>query len=215
MIKIFSYSPDDLPFRANTYVIGKVGAKCLLVDLSSETGEVYDYVKSHYDAVEGILLTHAHYDHIRGLTAFLKHYKKPIPVFLHPADRPLLNDPSQNGSRLQGDSVSVPVSTVDIEDGETLPFKDFNVQVLHTPFHTEGSVCYYMPDENALFTGDSLFAGGIGRTDLPTGNEEEVENSLRKLRNLRDTLVVFPGHGPIAHLGDEKKDNPYFRAALQ
>ena len=213
MVKIFNFDKNPTEFSANTYIIGKIGEGCIVVDLGSTDDGIYNYIDSHYEKVEAILLTHAHYDHIRGLTKFLKHYKNKydIPVYLSDEDVPLLTNPSINSSSMTHENVQVNVSTIGVTDGEELTIKKFHIRVIHTPFHTEGSVCYLFEDDNALFTGDTLFKGSIGRTDLPTSNPDEVKDSLNKILKLNDTLVVYPGHGPISRLETEKKENPFLK----
>ncbi len=210
MVKAFLNPDGEKDFSANTYVLGKIGGSCLIIDLGMQSDELFAYVKKHYEKCSGILLTHAHFDHIRGVSAFLKRFPgKSIPVYLHPNDKALIDDPEQNASIMTGEKVRGNFVTLDIEDGETLDIKDFHIQVIHTPFHTKGSVCYLSNDDNALFTGDTLFKNSIGRSDLVVSEPEKIEPSLRKLLSLRDTLVVYPGHGPLSNLGAEKKNNPF------
>lgn len=212
MVKVFRFDGDTREFSANTYVIGKIGHNCIVVDLGTTSDDVYDYVSSQYEGVAAILLTHAHYDHIRGVSSFLKKLKKPAPVFLSPADIELLSHPELNCSKRNGENVTGSFQVVTFRDQEFLPINNIRVQVIATPFHTRGSVCYLFPDENALFTGDTLFAGSIGKVETPTGNPMQVNSSLGKLQGLSDTLVVYPGHGAITRLGTEKETNPFMIA---
>lgn len=210
MVKAFINREDDKELSANTYVLGKIGGSCLIIDLGTRDAKLLSYVRQHYEKCVAILLTHGHYDHIRAVNSFLKNFPgQDIPVFLHPEDKELIDNPDLNASHLTGERVRGNFMTVDIEDGEILPIKDFHIQVIHTPFHTKGSVCYLSPDDNALFTGDTLFRGSIGRADLLTSTPETIAPSLKKLLQLKETLVVYPGHGPLSNLGTEKKTNPY------
>ena len=209
MVKIFNFERNTKEFSANTYVVGKIGNSCLVVDLGSTDDEVYDYIDTHYSKVAGILLTHAHFDHIRGIPALLKHFKDNIPIYLNSADWPLLSDSSLNSCALTGEKVKININPIDIKDGEELSISNYKVKVIATPFHTEGSVCYLFSDDNAIFTGDTLFKGAIGRIDQPTSAPNKVDSSLRKLLTLRKTLVVYPGHGPITRLDNEEKTNPF------
>jgi hydroxyacylglutathione hydrolase len=208
MVKVFNFEDNPNEFSANTYIIGKIGASCLVVDIGSTKDEVLEYISSHYESVAGILLTHGHFDHIRGLTKFLRNFKN-TPVYLASEDAPLLDNPGINSSNLTGEKVSVNAETIAVEDNETIRLKDFRFKVIKTPFHTMGSVCYLFEDDNALFTGDTLFKGSVGRTDLETSDPSLVEESLRKIYSLDDNLVVYPGHGPITRLEIEKNTNPY------
>lgn len=208
MVKTFLCDETKHEFSANTYIIGKINSSCLVIDIGMRDEAIYDYIDSHYTRCLGVLLTHGHFDHIRGLPAFLKHYKD-TPVYLHPEDAHLLYDSTANASYLTGESVSMNLQTIDVKDGETLHIKETNIRVIHTPFHTKGSVCYLFEDDNALFTGDTLFKNGIGRFDLETSDATQIMPSLKKLAGLKDTLVVYPGHGSYTRLGEEKKTNPY------
>ncbi len=212
MVKVFQYDENQKEFSSNTYVIGKIGGTCLIIDLGSTSDEVYSYIESHYEKVEAVLLTHAHFDHIRGIPNFLKHYKnKSIPVYLAQEDKLLLTSPEMNSSNLTGEKVAIKVDTIPVEDGEVLPFKTGKVKVIKTPFHTEGSVCYLMDDDNCIFTGDTLFKGAIGRYDCATSDPDKIASSLGKLKELRDWLVVYPGHGPKTNIITEKNSNPYLK----
>ena len=213
MGKIFNFDDHPTQFSANTYVIGKIGGGCIVVDIGSTDEAIYDYIDSHYERVVAVLLTHAHFDHIRGLTKLLKHYRNryEIPVYLAEEDVPLLKDPKINSSAMMRESVQVNAETIPVKDGEILKWKDFRVRVIKTPFHTEGSVCYYFEDDNALFTGDTLFKGSIRRTDMATSDPEKVQPSLSKLNALSDWLVIYPGHGPISRIETEKRENPFFQ----
>ncbi|MFA6861946.1 MAG: MBL fold metallo-hydrolase [Bacilli bacterium] len=209
MVKVFNFEHSIKEFSANTYVVGKIGNSCLVIDLGSTDTAIYDYIETHYSSCAGILLTHAHFDHIRGLPTFLKHFHTDIPVYLNSADWPLLTDPNLNSGFLTGEKVKANINPIDIKDNQELSLSNYKVKVIATPFHTMGSVCYLFDDDNALFTGDSLFKGGIGRTDMPTSDPNAVNESLRKLLKLRDTLVVYPGHGSLTRLGEEKKTNSF------
>lgn len=212
MVKIFNFENDAKEFSSNTYVIGKISHDCIVIDLGSTSDVIYDYVSSHYEKVAAILLTHAHFDHIRGLTNFLKHYKNKydIPVYLASDDKELLNNPDLNASKVNGEIVQINTPVIELNQEKTINIKEFTIKVFYTPFHTEGSVCYLFEDDNALFTGDTLFAGSIGRSDLMTSDSNKIKSSLLKLYNLNNNLVVYPGHGPITRLEKEKKTNPFF-----
>jgi hydroxyacylglutathione hydrolase len=211
MVKVFRFD-EEKEFSANTYVLGKVGGNCLVIDLGSTSPSVYKYIDTHYERCVGILLTHGHFDHIRGIAAFQKHFHDwDIPVYLNEKDIPLLSDPRLNSSDLMGDNVRTKIDTIAVQDGEELVIHDFHIKVIATPFHTDGSVCYLLNDDNALFTGDTLFKGSIGRTDLPTSHPELVPSSLKKIAALKDTLVLYPGHGDLTRLSIEKATNPFLK----
>jgi hydroxyacylglutathione hydrolase len=207
MIKAFIPKDDEDELIANTFVLGKSDQGCLVIDLGDESDKIVTYVKSQYKKCMGILLTHAHFDHIRGLTHFLSKFDYPIPVYIHADDYLMLMDPKLNG--VSGEGVEINVDPKLVKDEEILTFDDTKIKVIHTPFHTAGSVCYLSEEDNALFTGDTLFKGSVGRDDFKGSEPEKMSSSLKKLIGLSDMLVCYPGHGEITNLGQEKKTNPF------
>lgn len=209
MIKAFIPQNDTEELIANTYVLGIDDKSCVIVDLGNPTDRVYDYVSANFKKVSAILLTHGHYDHVRGVDRFLSHYNEKIPVYLGEDDYMMLEDPSLSLASMEHGSVSFDPTL--LKDGMTLRFKDTEIKVIATPFHTMGSVCYLDEEDNALFTGDTLFMNSVGRTDLLGGDESYMIPSLSKLKALNDMLVVYPGHGKITNLRNEKANNPFLK----
>lgn len=162
---------------------------------------------------EWILLTHGHLDHIGGV-AWLKS-QTGLPVLVHQDDAPMLTDPRLNGSALFGSPLVAPAPDRLLAEGEELAVGDLRLRVLHTPGHTPGGVCFYQaPDAEGkaghLIAGDTLFAGSVGRTDLPGGSHSQLIRSIReKLLPLPAETMVYPGHGPTTTIGDEKEYNPF------
>ena len=208
----------------NCHVYGSEGEPCLIFDFPDAA--VLSYVKRHHLGVAAIFLTHGHYDHISGLNDLPDDFKAPI-VF-HPGDEDFLTDSRLNGSRLLFDKEFVLTKdglafyrcededeilpdrrqVVD-ESGEKHSVGGTLVRVIHTPYHTPGSVCYYLPEQGILFSGDSLFRFSVGRSDLPRGNSRQMEASLRKLLKLPEDTVVYTGHGAKTTLREEFRFNPY------
>ncbi len=211
MIKTFRFDTDRQEFSANTYVVGEKGGRCVVIDLGSTQDRVIEFIKENFTSCSGILLTHGHYDHIRGIRKFLNTFS--CTVFVHQDDQELLEDPKLNLTHFQPeeDDISLNLSNIYLcDDEDEIDFKNgYIFKVISTPFHTNGSVCFLCEKENALFSGDTLFKGSIGRTDLPKGNERLVVSSLSKLLGLKDDLKIYPGHGDETTLKKEKETNPY------
>ena len=152
-----------------------------------------------------VLLTHAHFDHIGGVPGLQKAFPG-LPVYVHPKDQPVLTHPM---NQLPPDYPAIGLPK-NLADATTL--SERGVRVIETPGHTPGGVCYYFPDEALLLSGDTLFAGSIGRTDLPGGDLPTLAESLKKLANLPGDTLVVPGHGPHTTIAAEKRVNPFLRA---
>ena len=214
MVKTFRFDNDTKEFSANTYVIGEKGGPCIVIDLGSTQTRVISYIKENHTSCLGILLTHGHFDHIRGLNNFVKEFN--CTVFIDFNDKDFLIDSKLNGSKYSEENQVIVKTTniYELDDEDEIKFGNgYLFKVIETPFHTNGSVCYLCEKENALFSGDTLFKGSIGRTDLPTGSERLVNSSLKKLLNLNPKLVVYPGHGETTTLEKEISSNPYLVSA--
>ena len=193
--------------------VGELGTNCYLledeatnsaaiVDPGGEGDRVLAQVQADGMEVKLILLTHAHFDHTGGVAALHKALPD-VPVYLHPADAALL-----------GTNVfpAIGVPTVPYDEGDTLKLGSLTISVLHTPGHTPGGVCLKV--EDALFTGDTLFQGSMGRTDLTGGSYEEIMASLKRLGELPGDYQVLPGHMDATTLEAERAGNYYLRQAM-
>ena len=200
------------PIQTNCYfVINRNTKELLVVDPGASGSRLADFVREKGYKPVAILLTHGHFDHTDGIADFLSAFAgQKIPVYAHTDERRTLEDPEYNLSASMGFRGELYHADYFAEDGEELKLAGFVIRVLHTPGHTPGGCCYYFPEEEALFSGDSLFAGSIGRTDFPGGSVTQLVNSVReKCLTLPEDTKVFPGHEGLSTIGDEKRYNMF------
>ncbi len=197
------------PLQENSYVVGDPETRdAAIVDPGDEPEAIEALVQAHGLVPRFVINTHAHIDHA-GAVAALK-AKFGIPFFLHPGERMWLE-----GLPTQAEMFGLPtppVPTVDrwLADGDELALGSRKLRVIHTPGHTPGGVSLFFPEDRVLLTGDTLFAGSVGRTDFPGGSWEELEAAIvGKLFPLGDDVVFHSGHGPASILGDERRSNPF------
>lgn len=200
---------------ANTYfVIGK-NNYTLIID-PTDSVSIQNQIKLDHLTPIAILLTHGHFDHTVALNELTEAYS--IPVYIHASDAEMLDDPIKNGLHLfypDASFVRFNGQLITLRDDDELSFEGFesSIMAIHTPGHTKGSACYLFNDpvgRQTLFSGDVLFEGSIGRTDLYGGSAAEMQASLHELSKLPNDIVVYPGHGPSTDIGSEKRGNPYF-----
>lgn len=199
-------------------VLGMVSTNTWLLK-NKETGEMIiidpadraDAIERKVQLMEGkpvaVLLTHGHFDHMMAADDLRDRYG--IPVYAFAGERQLLTDPRAN---LSGSWADPYVLLADewVLDGTELSLAGFQIKVMHTPGHTSGSCCYYLSDEEVLFSGDTLFAGSVGRTDFPTSSGAKMRESLhRLLEELPEETKVCPGHNEETTIGYEKRYNPF------
>ena len=201
MITIQTISPDS--FASNCYLLAK-GEDAFVVDPGVSLASIQAALDAQGAVCRGILLTHGHFDHMLSLDELRAAYPD-APVYLHADDAELLSDGEKNAFALffGQDRVWRPADHL-LLGGEMLPFADEHIKVIHTPGHTQGSVCYLCGD--LLITGDTLFDGGYGRCDLYGGDWASLTRTLRRLTELPVTLRIYPGHGPSTTLGDSLSD---------
>jgi len=199
--------------QTNTYLIFDRGSReGVLIDPGDEAERIIDLVNRCDVRVKGIYLTHAHFDHLLALRDLRSDLG--CGFYLHRNDEHLLKLAPHYAKEFIG-RVTPPPPSPDgwIADGQIIRIGKGYCKVLHTPGHTPGSVCYLLEEERAVLTGDTLFAGSIGRTDLPGGDLEQLRSSiLDKLLKLPDDYVIYPGHGPSSTIGVEKRLNPFVRS---
>jgi hydroxyacylglutathione hydrolase len=197
------------PVEANAYVVTAGGAT-VVIDPGADAPRIAAVLSATKAVPSAIWLTHAHFDHL-GAVAELRGVH-PVPVLLHPADAPLYEGTAQQAAWF-GMRVRAPgVVPVDLHDGERLTLGDHVFTVLHTPGHAPGHVAFYDEGSGLLFSGDALFRGSIGRTDLPYCDPAALDRSLReRLLVLPDATRVLPGHGDETTIGFERRTNPFLR----
>lgn len=199
------------PFFKNGFVVGCEDSRnAILIDPGDEAGELLDAARQHALTVTAILLTHAHVDHITGVGLAKSAYE--VPVYLHKDDLPFYDHAIEQG-RMFGLIVEQPPPVDLFYGSSTIPFGTYEVHVHHTPGHCPGGVCLEVTKKGEpphLFVGDTLFAGGIGRTDLPGGNYSVLMRSITEvLFPLGDEAIVHPGHGPDTTIARERTTNPF------
>jgi hydroxyacylglutathione hydrolase len=201
-------------FAANCYIVAsEPGAECLIIDpgQDAEAG-IEELVAKYRLRPAAVLATHGHIDHIWSIAPVCG--ARNIPAYIHPDDRGLLSDPARGLSLLAGQQLfggitfAEPDDVLELADGMTLELAGISMVVDHAPGHTPGSVTFRLPD--TMFTGDLLFAGSIGRTDLPGGDYQTILDSLARVcLPLPDDTVVLAGHGPQTTIGAERATNPF------
>ncbi|RMG58428.1 MAG: MBL fold metallo-hydrolase [Deltaproteobacteria bacterium] len=196
------------PFLENTYVFGKKSTKeCVIIDPGDEPDRILRTVNFLGLTVKYILLTHGHLDHVAGCGKVRK--ETGARVGIHRLDEEMFVNASRQGYILGFPAQDQDPPDFYLEDGDVVTLGDLDISVIHTPGHTRGGVCFLCGD--VLFSGDLLFAGSIGRTDLPGGSYETLIRSVvERVFTLPDETLVFPGHGPRTSVGVEKRYNPFF-----
>jgi glyoxylase-like metal-dependent hydrolase (beta-lactamase superfamily II) len=188
-------------YQANAYVL-KNDLDVLIVDPGARADKI-KFAIGEQEKVLGILLTHGHFDHISAVDELVSAYG--CPVYVHSEDKDLLRSPERNYSQTKKVKLT---STITVFP-DNLVLGSFDINILHAPGHTAGSVLFKI--ENHLFTGDVLFCGSIGRTDLYSGNDQDMKRSLKMIRSIHDNLIVHPGHEQETTLFQELRSNPYLQ----
>lgn len=198
---------DVGPFANNIYLVTDAATReTAVVDVGFEPERVIDLVREEGLRVRWLLATHAHYDHVAAMLPVQQALGGDFA--LHPADRPLLEQVAFQGSMFGLPPVDVPEVALELEEGMRVPLGEQSLVVLFTPGHSPGHVAFH--HGQTLWSGDVLFAGSVGRTDLPGAAWDVLERSIReRLFPLGDAVRVLPGHGPATTIGEERRGNPF------
>lgn len=186
------------PVAVNCYIVTNAETQdCFIVDPGDEAKRIIARVGERKPAA--VLLTHGHFDHIGAVDEVCSHYG--IPLYVHGEDAAKLADPHGNVSAFFGMPLVQHTRPETLKDGQQLTVAGMEVEVIHTPGHTNGGVCFRLPDDQGILTGDTLFANGYGRTDLPDGDFGVLSQSLRRLVRLTPRMITYPGHDSCGVVG--------------
>jgi hydroxyacylglutathione hydrolase len=198
-------------YENNCYILRKdlKHSDCLIVDTGLDAEPLVEFLTKHELNPQAVLLTHGHADHIAAINELKNHWPN-MKVCIHREDAQMLSNPKTNMSVLAGISLRTSPADEFLEDDATVSFAGISLEILHTPGHTPGGVCLYIPAAGVVFSGDTLFAASVGRTDFPYGDSARLIAGIKeKLLTLPETTVVYPGHGPATTIREEKMTNPY------
>ena len=200
-------------FQERCSVIWDSNGTCAIVDPGfsniEERDELYGFIQNNRLEVKAILLTHGHFDHIYGVAEAAGHFN--VPVYMHPADEVIIKEANPMLCQTYGLMLPADFSgAISVKEGDTVGIGDLSFEVIETPGHTPGGVCYLERNEKILFSGDTLFAGSIGRTDNQWADYDALMSGIfSKLMELDGDITVIPGHGPETSIATERTTNPF------
>ena len=210
MIKVIPFIYEDLDdLYANTYLVCDQNNNCVVIDPAKDYQGLVNYINKNSLCLKAILLTHGHADHIRGVDVLYDAFKAPVYIGFDDTDK--MNDSYANCSMMLGENVSVKAPFETLSDNETLSLLSEDIKVIHVPFHTAGSVCFYIKDSGVLFTGDFILPHGIGRSDLPSAKPHCFNSSMAKILALPNETKIYGGHGRSSTIEIERKVNPFVK----
>lgn len=199
------------PLAVNCYIIETENKNAVAIDIGGNYSKLKAFLTEKELTLKKILLTHGHFDHIGGVADAVA--DTGAEVYIHTKDAEMLTSDSASLAQFVSRDPFKPVNNfTTIEEGDEITLDELTFRVMNTPGHTKGSVCYHCGEN--LFTGDTLFASSMGRTDFPGGSAQEMKNSLSRLSQINENLNVYPGHNESSTLDFEKKYNPYMKGLI-
>lgn len=197
------------PLEVNCYIVwDRASGEGVVIDPGGDADDIAAAVREENITVRCVVNTHGHFDHVGADAAMKAAFGAPVAI--HPADEPLMAEAHEHGVFFGVETPRQPGADILLGEGKTIDFGPLSLRVLHTPGHTRGGVCLYLEADRVLFTGDTLFAGSVGRTDFEGGSMDDLLASIAgKLLPLGDDVTVLPGHGPASTIGEERQINPY------
>ena len=200
--------------QTNCYVVANTATnECIVIDPGASGEILAEKIRAANYTPAAVLLTHGHFDHVAAAETVSKDFG--VLIYAHEAEEDTLKSPEKNVGWMLGTNESY-YADVYLKDEEEIELAGLKIKVLHTPGHTAGGCCYYLPEEGVVFSGDTLFAQSVGRTDLPGGSMSQIVRSIReKLLTLSEAgnpdtdITVYPGHNEVTTIETERKYNPY------
>ncbi|MDD2595203.1 MAG: MBL fold metallo-hydrolase [Bacteroidales bacterium] len=209
-VKVFYFNE----LRVCCYVVWDETKECVIIDpgcfSDNELSRLVKFVNDNDLKPVKLLLTHGHFDHVMGLADVAHQWN--LTTYVHPDDIGQIKRATRYCSMFGWKIKEPDTERIDLQDNQEVTFGNSKLEVIHTPGHTQGGVCFYNEEQNILFSGDTLFAGSIGRTDHPGGNYDQLMKSIRtKIMILPENTTVYPGHGLETTIGQEIKSNPFLQ----
>jgi hydroxyacylglutathione hydrolase len=200
------------PLQCNCSILGdETSREALVIDPGDNIDRIVETLATHQLTLKQIVVTHAHIDHIAGAQQLKR--LTGAPIYYNQLDLPLVKMMGLQAAWLGIPTPEVAPPDADLIDDQTVAIAGLTATVLHTPGHTQGSSCLYLPDHALLIAGDTLFAGSVGRTDLPGGNTKQILQSIQdRILSLPDDVRVLPGHGSPTSIGTERENNPFLQS---
>jgi glyoxylase-like metal-dependent hydrolase (beta-lactamase superfamily II) len=198
--------------QENTYLVVDEGTRrAVFVDPGDEPERLLRALDAAGATLDAIWLTHSHMDHVGGIAGIVRRHD--VPVLVHPAGKPVYDGAAEHARYFGLEIEQPPPATGTLNEGDTVSVGDTQFQVMHTPGHEPGHVVIH--GNGVAFVGDCLFAGSVGRTDLPLASGPELARSLQRIAELGDDVKVYPGHGPATTIGHERRYNPFLNGSAR